>query len=156
MSTYIAKLRYTYKLHKNKKNHKLNIYTFVYIVRVFDQFMYLYYKYLHTCVRKEWFPTVPWFSFIVNHGWYWNWNHWIICNRKFVHDKNCLDPFITAWDRARRAQCVVTTDECGDSAGTRASNEPLARAFAWLTAATTAFTFKTLLRHFAEQMLTPR
>ena len=29
-------------------------------------------------------------------------------------------------------------------------------AFSWLKAATTAFTFKTLLRHFAKQALTPR
>ena len=30
------------------------------------------------------------------------------------------------------------------------------RAFSWLKAATTAFTFKTLLRHYAKQVLTPR
>ena len=30
------------------------------------------------------------------------------------------------------------------------------RAFSWLKAATTAFTFKTLLRHYAKWMLTPR
>ena len=30
------------------------------------------------------------------------------------------------------------------------------RAFSWLKAATTAFTFKTLLRHYAKQSLTPR
>ena len=30
------------------------------------------------------------------------------------------------------------------------------RAFSWLKAATTAFTFKTLLRHYAKQELTPR
>ena len=30
------------------------------------------------------------------------------------------------------------------------------RALSWLKAATTAFTFKTLLRHYAEQALTPR
>ena len=30
------------------------------------------------------------------------------------------------------------------------------RAFSWLKAATTAFTFKTLLRHYAQQALTPR
>ena len=29
-------------------------------------------------------------------------------------------------------------------------------AFSWLNAATTAFTFKTLLRHYAKQLLTPR
>ena len=30
------------------------------------------------------------------------------------------------------------------------------RAFSWLKAATTAFTFKTLLRHYAKWVLTPR
>ena len=49
--------------------------------------------------------------------------------------------------------------------GDRASNNPSvftitekapARAFSWLKAATTAFTFKTLLRHYAKQALTPR
>ena len=30
------------------------------------------------------------------------------------------------------------------------------RAFSWLKAATTAFTFNTLLRHYAKQVLTPR
>ena len=30
------------------------------------------------------------------------------------------------------------------------------RAFCWLKAATTAFTFKTLLRHYAKRALTPR
>ena len=30
------------------------------------------------------------------------------------------------------------------------------RAFSWLKAATTAFTFKTLLRHYAKRVLTPR
>ena len=30
------------------------------------------------------------------------------------------------------------------------------RAFSWLKAGTTAFTFKTLLRHYAKRALTPR
>ena len=30
------------------------------------------------------------------------------------------------------------------------------RAFSWLKAATIAFTFKTLIRHYAKQVLTPR
>ena len=33
---------------------------------------------------------------------------------------------------------------------------PTRRAFSWLKAATTAFTFKTLLRHYAKRALTPR
>ena len=43
---------------------------------------------------------------------------------------------------------------------TRDSNEGYpkvrTRAFSWLKAATTAFTFKTLLRHYAKRVLTPR
>ena len=40
----------------------------------------------------------------------------------------------------------------------RASNEgpQLHMAFSWLKAASTAFTFKTLLRHYAKRALTPR
>ena len=33
---------------------------------------------------------------------------------------------------------------------------PTSSAFSWLKVATTAFTFKTLLRHYAKQALTPR
>ena len=36
------------------------------------------------------------------------------------------------------------------------TEEAPSRAFSWLKAATTAFTFKTLLRHYAKQALTPR
>ena len=52
-----------------------------------------------------------------------------------------------------------------DSLSVRASNEPLfakimgkapTRVFSWLKAPTTAFTFKTLLRHYAKRALTPR
>ena len=48
---------------------------------------------------------------------------------------------------------------------TRAANDPSVftiteeahtRAFSWLKVATTAFTFKTLLRHYAKRALTPR
>ena len=38
----------------------------------------------------------------------------------------------------------------------RNHGEGPSRAFSWLKAATTAFTFKTLLRHCAKQALTPR
>ena len=36
------------------------------------------------------------------------------------------------------------------------TEKALTRTFSWLKAATTAFTFKTLLRHYAKQALTPR
>ena len=38
----------------------------------------------------------------------------------------------------------------------RNHREGPSRAFSWLKAATTAFTFKTLLRHYAKRALTPR
>ena len=36
------------------------------------------------------------------------------------------------------------------------TEKALTRAFSWLKAPTSAFTFKTLLRHYAERALTPR
>ena len=36
------------------------------------------------------------------------------------------------------------------------TEKALTRAFSWLKAATTVFTFKTLLRHYAKRALTPR
>ena len=40
--------------------------------------------------------------------------------------------------------------------GLQSRRRPLSRAFSWLKAATAAFTFKTLLRHYAKWALTPR
>ena len=44
----------------------------------------------------------------------------------------------------------------GSTTGCTISDKALTRAFSWLKAATTAFTFKTLLRHYAKQASTPR
>ena len=45
----------------------------------------------------------------------------------------------------------------GASAENRSIGEVVqSRAFSWLQAATTAFTFKTLLRHYAKRALTPQ
>ena len=44
---------------------------------------------------------------------------------------------------------------CPDLVSSASKSSPT-RAFSWLKAATTAFTFKTLLRHYAKQVLTPR
>ena len=64
--------------------------------------------------------------------------------------------------------CGETSDSCGteqmsgvvlqtiNPRSCTISEEAPTRAFSWLKAATTAFTFKTLLRHYARRALTPR
>ena len=54
-------------------------------------------------------------------------------------------------------------DSAADTSASKSSirrfvitEKALTRAFSWLKAATTAFTFKTLLRHYAKRALTPR
>ena len=44
----------------------------------------------------------------------------------------------------------------GSTTGCTITKKAPTRAFSWLKAATTAFTFKTLLRHYAKRALTPR
>ena len=44
----------------------------------------------------------------------------------------------------------------GSTTGYTITEKAPTRAFSWLKAATTAFTFKTLLRHYAKRALTPR
>ena len=44
----------------------------------------------------------------------------------------------------------------GSTSGCTITEKAPTRAFSWLKAATTAFTFKTLLRHYAKRALTPR
>ena len=44
----------------------------------------------------------------------------------------------------------------GSTTGCTITEKVPTRAFSWLKAATTAFTFKTLLRHYAKQALTPQ
>ena len=44
----------------------------------------------------------------------------------------------------------------GSTTGCTITEKAPTRAFSWLKAATTAFTFKTLLRHYAIRALTPR
>ena len=44
----------------------------------------------------------------------------------------------------------------GSTTGCTITEKAPTRAFSWLKAATTAFTFKTLLRHYPKQALTPR
>ena len=44
----------------------------------------------------------------------------------------------------------------GSTTGCKITEKAPPRAFSWLKAPTSAFTFKTLLRHSAKQALTPR
>merc|ERR1712242_670199 len=44
----------------------------------------------------------------------------------------------------------------GSTTGCTITEKAPTRAFSWLKAATTAFTFKTLLRHYAKRALTPQ
>ena len=44
----------------------------------------------------------------------------------------------------------------GSTTGCTITEKAPTRAFSWLKAVTTAFTFKTLLRHYAKRTLTPR
>ena len=44
----------------------------------------------------------------------------------------------------------------GSTTGCTITEKAPTRAFSWLKAPTSAFTFKTLLRHYAKQVLTPR
>ena len=44
----------------------------------------------------------------------------------------------------------------GSITGCTITEKASTRAFSWLKAPTSAFTFKTLLRHYAKQTLTPR
>ena len=58
-------------------------------------------------------------------------------------------------------QCAKQTTSAenrsiGSTTGCTITEKAPTRAFSWLKAATTAFTFKTLLRHYAKRALTPR
>ena len=63
----------------------------------------------------------------------------------------------------RSIQGLVARLDCVEVSGSKSSirrfvitEKAPTRAFSWLKAATTAFTFKTLLSHYAKQVLTPR
>ena len=78
-----------------------------------------------------------------------------------LQGKNCCSPSSQSWVRGPAQHCSICI---------RASNEGFpkvpkiftitekvpTRAFFWLKAPTSAFTFKTLLRHYAKRALTPR
>ena len=60
---------------------------------------------------------------------------------------------------SRDSHEVMRHDQCRKSIhlwSCTITEKALTRAFSWLKAPTTAFTFKTLLRHYAKQALTPR
>ena len=55
--------------------------------------------------------------------------------------------------------CVITSAanrSIGSTTGFTITEKAPTRAFSWLKAPTSAFTFKTLLRHYAKRTLTPR
>ena len=65
--------------------------------------------------------------------------------------------------RGREEGCVTPVDGAVAVSASKSSigrfvitEKAPTRAFSWLKAATTAFTYKTLLRHYAKRALTPR
>ena len=57
---------------------------------------------------------------------------------------------------SRDAATSAVKRSIGSTTGCTITEKAPTRAFFWLKAATTAFTFKTLLRHYAKRALTPR
>ena len=55
-----------------------------------------------------------------------------------------------------RVRTRAANRSIGSTTGCTITEKAPTRAFSWWKAATTAFTFKTLLRHYAKQVLTPR
>ena len=53
-------------------------------------------------------------------------------------------------------KCSAVNRSIGSTTGCTITEKAPTRAFSWLKAATTAFTFKTLLRHYAKRALIPR
>ena len=72
----------------------------------------------------------------------------------FCRDKICLSDCNCGRDKLFRTGALVL--EKVPSERFVITEKAPTRAFSWLKAATTAFTFKTLLRHYAEWALTPR
>ena len=63
------------------------------------------------------------------------------------------------WSTCRRREGVTASAvkrSIGSTTGCTITEKAPTRAFSWLKAPTSAFTFKTLLRHYAKQALTPR
>ena len=61
------------------------------------------------------------------------------------------------WDRRQSAvQSRAANRSTGSTTGCTITEKAPTRAFSWMKAPTSAFTFKTLLRHYAKQALTPR
>ena len=78
------------------------------------------------------------------------------CQHSFSHSavKTILGINIV-WGNPETVTCAPTRDSNEGYPKARNHGEG-PRAFSWLKAATTAFTFKTLLRHYAKRTLTPR
>ena len=67
-----------------------------------------------------------------------------------------MDPGETSRDSAKLHYTVAISASKSSIQGFVITEKAPTRAFSWLKAATTAFTFKTLLRHYAKRALTPR
>ena len=67
-----------------------------------------------------------------------------------------LDPFISTWCKGSAASSSLTSASKSSIRRFVITEKAPTRAFSWLKAATTAFTFKTLLRHYAKRAFTPR
>ena len=78
------------------------------------------------------------------------------------HDKWLLDSKYTRWHifcggaSGWQQQLVTSASKSSIRRFVITEKAPTTRAFSWLKAATTAFTFNTLLRHYAKRALTPR
>ena len=60
--------------------------------------------------------------------------------------------FVVGWS----GKISAVNRSISSTTGCTITEKARTRAFSWLKAATTAFTFKTLLRHYAKRALTPR
>ena len=69
-----------------------------------------------------------------------------------------MQPFNLGWCTAvlRLGRTSAANRSIGSTTGCTITEKTPTRAFSWLKAPTSAFTFKTLLRHYAKRALTPR
>ena len=66
------------------------------------------------------------------------------------------NPPVRGWAAAAVPATSAVKQSIGSTTGCTITEKAPTRAFSWLKLPTSAFTFKTLLRHYATQVLTPR
>ena len=80
-----------------------------------------------------------------------------LCYKKPVSLLSARCPYITRVSRQRLYNGTSAANRSiGSTTGCTITEKASTRAFSWLKAPTSAFTFKTLLRHYAKQALTPQ